>query len=763
MATYKTTNLNTSEEVNIITSINSADGNKILLDNIGNYYNFEDELVVNFSILTKYDNILRTGLVDYVVSSDYQYRPEYVSYDLYGTTDLWYILLYVNDMIGPLEFTTGTIKVPTALIIPLINKIINYEGNILYTRTSPKSLSKHVLKSLLLPSDKILATSYDSKIPMYKETKLIDNINILDEVYASKRNIDVNIESIKDENGDYINGFKCFSSDSNLVSVPTNNYIDGLSKTFTTGIKLDKDKTYTFMNVMNGNTSINIYNENNSIKLNEEFKEGVPKIIYDFRNANFDNLYYFDPVSTLKFNENNGKYYLDFNKVLNSLGKNRIFTIKIDQNEIDRLDLTRLVRKDYDITNTNSDPGLSEEIINYNDDDSILVKTEYDYLFVNVEYSSSYKYDENTNNGISVKLTFQDGTNLIYGSTFSESDFVYPKKFITNGEIVNLSIPIKIPPTKKGTIADIEIYSEYNTIKTGGSGSFKLYSVHITGYLNSSFAYDFQVKEDDYYNIILNYNYTSELNKNNKCLLFNCKLLEDTEELKPLYYDMDAETEFGSKTDLIFLNEFNTGKNNAITILSTEYPLTSALEKSNDYFTLDEKYVINFRINMNPLNNTGSLGFLFDSRIDSKNNLYGYMIILSNTPAVDGEFDISNDSDYSIMETGIYKLDPLKLNEDTKSYKYLTDIDKYTIDAVLIQSLKNSDILNKNLKIIKKLNTFAIVNKDYNEEWKDGKFIVPYITDYTNYYTYSGIGYINLFHKCDNLSNIKIDNYFTYL
>jgi len=44
--------------------------------------------------------------------SRWQYRPNYLSYDIYGTQSFAYLLLYMNDVVSVLDFTFDYVKVP---------------------------------------------------------------------------------------------------------------------------------------------------------------------------------------------------------------------------------------------------------------------------------------------------------------------------------------------------------------------------------------------------------------------------------------------------------------------------------------------------------------------------------------------------------------------------------------------------------------------------------------------------------------------------
>jgi hypothetical protein len=50
---------------------------------------------------------------DYVLfEPKYVMRPEYLSYDQYGTTDYWYILMYINNIFTISEFNMTHIYIP---------------------------------------------------------------------------------------------------------------------------------------------------------------------------------------------------------------------------------------------------------------------------------------------------------------------------------------------------------------------------------------------------------------------------------------------------------------------------------------------------------------------------------------------------------------------------------------------------------------------------------------------------------------------------
>ena len=85
------TSMNSSSNFSIDGSINRAKNNSIILDNIVNHYLFEDELHMSFSVFKKYEQLIMNNLVLMDLPKEYWYRPEYMSYYYYNTTDFWYL------------------------------------------------------------------------------------------------------------------------------------------------------------------------------------------------------------------------------------------------------------------------------------------------------------------------------------------------------------------------------------------------------------------------------------------------------------------------------------------------------------------------------------------------------------------------------------------------------------------------------------------------------------------------------------------------
>jgi len=65
-----------------------------------------------FDLLVRYIQFLKSKSKKVQMTSRYYMRPDYVSYDYYGTTNLAFLIMYINNCSCALEFTKDVILVP---------------------------------------------------------------------------------------------------------------------------------------------------------------------------------------------------------------------------------------------------------------------------------------------------------------------------------------------------------------------------------------------------------------------------------------------------------------------------------------------------------------------------------------------------------------------------------------------------------------------------------------------------------------------------
>lgn len=113
------------------------------------YKEVDDDILVVFSSpylypIEKYRFYLLKNSVKKNLDIGNYYRPDYVSYENYGTTCLWYLLLYMNDMNCIEEFATHEIVIPSYSAI--IDTARNIVSNEVITLGQQEEVSSTLLK-----------------------------------------------------------------------------------------------------------------------------------------------------------------------------------------------------------------------------------------------------------------------------------------------------------------------------------------------------------------------------------------------------------------------------------------------------------------------------------------------------------------------------------------------------------------------------------------------------------------------------------------
>lgn len=142
-----------------------ADPNKLIAQThtiqefIGRKY--EDELTYrNFSIVDYLDGIelidrnlfseylplLMNSCIKYSFTVEeyrrYKYAPDLLSYDLYKTTQLDFVLLMMNDMVDPKEFNLKVVKLPNGLTLKqALSDILSVNGGFIEQNRADHNLT----------------------------------------------------------------------------------------------------------------------------------------------------------------------------------------------------------------------------------------------------------------------------------------------------------------------------------------------------------------------------------------------------------------------------------------------------------------------------------------------------------------------------------------------------------------------------------------------------------------------------------------------
>lgn len=317
-------------------SVNSAKKNKIILDKISKIYNFKNIIQFPMSFLRKYENILKSNLSEINLETQYKYRPEYLSYALYNTTDLWYLLLFVNDMKDPIEFCTPTVKIPSSnFIMEIVNRLKLLESDSEASQENPIQIDRHLIKDINFSSDNIIKSdnSFINKINYNYQDATDDMIHdengnlrdftitnyILCESYATNKD---NSE-IKASNSVslpiYIDNDKIYSKNKTYyapISLPTNNLYTTNNNLTCLGMKykkyLEKNTNYILLKRYNGDSTFLLTNNDKTKRLTKNLakktKVNFNNIIasYDMREASFSPEYL---IHNLYLEYKEEKYY----------------------------------------------------------------------------------------------------------------------------------------------------------------------------------------------------------------------------------------------------------------------------------------------------------------------------------------------------------------------------------------------------------------------------------------------------------------------
>lgn len=106
-------------KMHIKSKISDSSGNNIIM-------NYE-------SLLNKYRDYLQKIIITRTLTdieyAKYKFQPKLMSFELYGTTELWSSILSINNLTSASEFTLQKVKLFTYDIFDVINEILILEDD----------------------------------------------------------------------------------------------------------------------------------------------------------------------------------------------------------------------------------------------------------------------------------------------------------------------------------------------------------------------------------------------------------------------------------------------------------------------------------------------------------------------------------------------------------------------------------------------------------------------------------------------------------
>lgn len=104
------------------------------------FKNFEacddHNIIIPFGdIIEKYKNDLKEFVYVRTLTPEEErkwfYNPKVMSYELYGTTELWFTILSLNELMSATQFAINPVKVYNATILVLLSRIYALEKSLL--------------------------------------------------------------------------------------------------------------------------------------------------------------------------------------------------------------------------------------------------------------------------------------------------------------------------------------------------------------------------------------------------------------------------------------------------------------------------------------------------------------------------------------------------------------------------------------------------------------------------------------------------------
>jgi hypothetical protein len=125
-------NNKTAQEHRILQFIEIGKENSLNLDNTSMFTETQGVIIPTYNILRqKYRGIILENSVEIELNEKlfnyYKYKPKLLSLKLYGTTDLWHLILWLNNMISVTDFQRREIIVFNPDSMDVLNKIIELE------------------------------------------------------------------------------------------------------------------------------------------------------------------------------------------------------------------------------------------------------------------------------------------------------------------------------------------------------------------------------------------------------------------------------------------------------------------------------------------------------------------------------------------------------------------------------------------------------------------------------------------------------------
>lgn len=148
----------TSGISNLNTQIKNGVNNTLAITNVSHKINFNDEFYTyDYSVLEQYKGYLSQYVVKAKCPESLYYHPELVAKLIYGSIDLWYLVMMFNPIPSAAEFNSPVINVYDPNKIGVINRILQSKTKELkYNKVDPEYVEKHTLTQVRVKDTRLL-------------------------------------------------------------------------------------------------------------------------------------------------------------------------------------------------------------------------------------------------------------------------------------------------------------------------------------------------------------------------------------------------------------------------------------------------------------------------------------------------------------------------------------------------------------------------------------------------------------------------------
>jgi hypothetical protein len=132
-------------------SIASAKGNKIVISNLCMWVSADGFTLPQSPEVYQYSEIILPLATQTTLPDSLFYKPELVSQEVYGTPDLWWLILWVNGMSSVYEFCTENILMLPPDALDTLNDLIDgSSASVAASRLSPTPVPQCTLTTIVL-------------------------------------------------------------------------------------------------------------------------------------------------------------------------------------------------------------------------------------------------------------------------------------------------------------------------------------------------------------------------------------------------------------------------------------------------------------------------------------------------------------------------------------------------------------------------------------------------------------------------------------